>query len=102
MENEALWDRLAGMLVEYVENYLLDKNKNPLGIGPSYTVDYEIKDVERLFDFEVIDDYWVVQIAGCRNINKLPPNLKELVIPFLPRFFEQYPEYKAAECLRIQ
>ena len=101
MDNETLWDRLAGMLGIYAENYVLAKNENPLGIEPSYAVDYEIKDVERLFDSKSIYDQWIFQIADCRDINELPPDLKELVVQFLPRFFAQYPEYETAECLAI-
>ena len=78
MNIDVIWDRLAGCFKLYVENYELKK----------YTDD--------------IDNYWAHLIGGCRNINNLPNDLKELVLQFLPRFFEQFPQYKEAECLKSE
>ena len=41
-----LWDRLAGEILEYVENYCLVKSQSK--IKPSYEVDYEINCLEEL------------------------------------------------------
>lgn len=101
---DILWDRLAGTLQIYVENYLLQKGSHEHfnHFKPSYSVDYKIENIEELFQDMSLDGYWGFQIAGCRDINTLPPHLQALVIQFLPRFFEQYPEYKNAPCLTIR
>lgn len=97
MDIGALWDRLAGGLQEYVENYCLYKNQSK--IKPSYDVDYEIECLDELQKHTSVDDYWVLQIAGCEHINNLPIYLQKLVIQYLPRFFKDYPEYKYVDCL---
>lgn len=63
MDIGVLWDRLAGGLQEYVENYCLYKNQSK--IKPSYDVDYEIESLDELQKHTSVDDYWVLQIAGC-------------------------------------
>lgn len=97
MDIGVLWDRLAGGLQEYVENYCLYKNQSK--IKPSYDVDYEIECLDELQKHTSVDDYWVLQIAGCEHINNLPIYLQKLVIQYLPRFFKDYPEYKYVDCL---
>lgn len=102
-----MWDRLAGALIIYVENYLLSKQSySELTIKPSYDVDYEIEDsileyLEKSYSSENINDIWQHKIAGCKNINELPFELKQLVNQFLPRFFLQYPQYRCEESLKI-
>lgn len=105
---EVILDRLAGGLMLYVENYTLAKNKNnrnKLKLGPSYAVDYEIApEVLELLQESCkgsVSEVWYHQISGCQDINELPEYLKNLVIQYLPRFFEEYPEYADDECLRI-
>lgn len=93
-----LWDRLAGGLQEYVENYCLYKSQSK--VEPSYDVDYEIDCLDELQKHTTVNDYWVHQISGCKHINDLPTYLQKLVIQYLPRFFEKYPMYKGAECLQ--
>lgn len=98
MDIDVLWDRLAGGLQEYVENYCLYKSQSK--IMPSYDVDYKIDCLDVLQKHTTVDDYWVHQISGCDNINDLPVYLQELVLQYLPRFFEKYPIYRDAECLQ--
>lgn len=101
--DSVMWDRLGGLLVEYVENFLLKKyNNTKFSLEPTYTVDYEIKDIDRLFSQTSSSDYWVLKIMACENINQLPLHLKKLVIQFLPRFFEEYPEYAAHKSLIVK
>ena len=94
-----LWDRLAGEILEYVENYCLVKSQSK--IKPSYEVDYEINCLEELKKHGDYDNYWPHQISGCKNINDLPTYLQELVLQYLPRFFIRYPEYQNLDCLKI-
>lgn len=46
-----------------------------------------------------VDDYWLHQISGCKHINNLPAYLQNLVLQYLPRFFQTHPEYKYEDCL---
>lgn len=110
-EKEILWDRLAGTIVEYVENYFLQKEvgdrSGKFHIGPSYDVDYEISDeILRAIDESMctgkIENYWVFQIDSCRDINELSKPLQQLVIQYLPKFYKMFPEYKDAECLMLK
>ena len=101
LKEDVLWDRLSGHLAEYVENYLLKKcGGGKFHIQPSYEVDYEILDVESLYADTTFEEFWVHRVGNCRTINHLDPCLKKLVLQFLPRFFEQFPEYRFEECLR--
>lgn len=103
MNSDVLWDRLAGGLAEYVDNYLLkNSGGGKLRIQPSYEVDYEIANAESLFDDASFDGYWVHKVAGCRNINNLDPRLRGLAVQFLPKFFEMFPEYKNEESLKVK
>ena len=97
MDTGVLWDRLAGGLQEYVENYYLYESQSK--IKPSYDVDYEIECLDELQKHTSVDDYWLHQISGCKHINDLPTYLQKLVIQYLPRFFKDYPEYKYEDCL---
>ena len=102
-----LWDRLAGEIALYVENFIISQNKNNkssrFNIRPSYNVDYDISDalLKDIVNCESSEKYYVNIIAGSRNINLLPPHIKELVCNYLPQFFLAHPEYKNAECLKI-
>ncbi|MDD6233089.1 MAG: hypothetical protein PUA89_10305 [Frisingicoccus sp.] len=111
MEDKAytgvLFDRLAGSLMTYVENYLLKQHKVKTGrlkISPSYEVDYEISDeIIRYINLTLEREdcfFWYFQIAACNDLSEVDEPLKSLVIQFLPKFFEQFPEYKNAECLK--
>ncbi len=98
---QILFDRLAGKLVEYVENYHLANKSSDcdFSLQPSYPVDYTINN----FDMgSTIDDWWVHKIAGCLNINDLPDDLKELTVQFLPRFYNEFPQYKNEKCLKLR
>lgn len=99
MDIGVLWDRLAGGLQEYVENYCLYISQSK--IKPSYEVDYEIDCLDKLHKHTTVNDYWVHQISGCNHINDLPTYLQELVLQYLPRFFIRYPEYQNLDCLKI-
>lgn len=99
MEIGVLWDRLAGELREYVENWCLSRSQSR--IKPSYEIDYEINCLEELKKHTTLDDYWVHRISACENINDLPIYLQELVLQYLPRFFKNHPEYKNLDCLKI-
>lgn len=101
--DSVMWDRLGGLLVEFVENYLLKKyNNTKFSLEPTYTVDYEIEDIDSFFLQASASDNWVLKITACENINQLPPHLKKLVIQFLPRFFEKYPEYATHKSLIVK
>lgn len=103
MSQNALWDRLAGCLAEYVDNYLIKtKGGGKFRIEPSYDVDYEIANPEKLFEDMSLDGYWVHKVARCRDINDLEPQLKELALQYLPKFFEKFPEYISEECLKVK
>lgn len=104
-ETLQMWDRLAGELIVYVENYLLS-SKSGLGFGldPSYKVDYEIKDtildyLEKPLNSGDINEIWQHRITTCKNVNDLPNKLQKLVNQFLPRFLSQHPEYKHEKSL---
>ena len=99
MDIGVLWDRLAGELREYVENWCLSRSQSR--IKPSYEIDYEINCLEELKKHTTLDDYWVHRISACENINDLPIYLQELVLQYLPRFFKNHPEYKNLDCLKI-
>lgn len=97
MYYEVLWDRLAGGLLIYVQNYLLAKSGGK--IKPSYAVDYEVANADKLFLDQTVDSFFAHKIAECRDVNSLPEDLKTLVFQYLPRFYEMYPEYKGEKCL---
>lgn len=101
---DVLFDRLAGGLMLYVENYYLHKSQNK--ILPSYKVDYEISkdiisEIEKSTQSNNIDEIWYHKISGCKNINELPDYLKELITQYLPKFFKEYPQYKNSEYLKF-
>ena len=103
-ENDVLFDRLAGGVLEYVKNYYLSKIQS--FVTPSYDVDYEVSQ-EILFEIEKsikknIDDIWYHQISNCKNINDLPYYLQSLIIQYLPRFLKQYPQYENHKNLQIK
>lgn len=105
---EVLWDRLAGELMEYVENYELSKSDGgKWKIEPSYNVDYKIEEeiiseLYRTLEAKDICNIWYHQVEFCTNINELPLYLKKLLKQFLPRFLSEYPQYQNAECLKIK
>ncbi len=110
MDNSILWDRLAGALMLYVENYFLSKasysNDSRFKLQPSYEVDYEISEdiiagLQQSVEIGNIDEIWQHKICVCDNINNLPDYLQKLVIQFLPKFFSQYPQYQNADCLKL-
>lgn len=99
-----LWERLAGGIKLYVENYILSKEQSQQGgfnLKPSYVVDYEIQNLDNILFMQSLEDYYVHIIIGCRNINDLPLDLRNLAEQYLPRFFADYPEYKDEKCLQI-
>ena len=107
---DLLWDRLAGALMIYVENYMFCKSacgKGGLKLSPTYNVDYEIEEeiiseLSRSHENGDLRNIWYNKIDACRNINDLPLYLKKLVEQFLPRFLSEYPQYKEEECLKIE
>ena len=104
MDYGVLWDRLAGGIKIYVDNYILSKREksgNRILIEPSYPVDYEIQNLEQIVSCDSAENYFLHRICECRNINDLPVELKELVSQYLPRFFAEYPKYKDEKCLKI-
>ncbi len=107
-EIDILWDRLAGTLKIYVDNYLICKSGGgKRKLSPSYNVDYKIEEEiisELLKSHENgdIQNIWYLKIGACRDINELPLYLKKLVEQFLPRFLSDYPQYQDAECLKIE
>lgn len=102
MDNNVLWDRLAGEITIYVENYLIKQSGGgKFHLKPSYPVDYEIDDIDKILSDSSLDGYYAHKISGCKNINELPNDIKKLVIQYLPRFFARWPEYAAEKCLVI-
>ena len=104
MNKSVIFDRLSGCMIEYVENYLLNKSQSK--IIPSYKVDYEISQ-EILFEIEKslqgdIDTIWYHKISECVDINDLPTYLQKLVIQCLPLFFERFPQYKGCDSLQLK
>ena len=106
---DVLFDRLAGGLMLFVDNYFLSKasydENTRFKIQPSYNVDYEIseeiiKELEKSCEGG-IDEIWYHYISSCRNINDLPDYLQKLTILYLPKFFKQYPQYENHFCLQI-
>ena len=97
MDYAVLWDRLAGGLLVYVENYLLAKAGGKM--KPSYPVDYEVANAEKLLSDRTIDDFFAYKVVECRDVNLLPEDLKKLVLQYLPKFYDTYPEYKGEKCL---
>lgn len=103
MDCAVLWDRLAGEIVVYVENYILFKTGGAnFRLNPSYPVDYEIENVEEIVSDKSVDGYFAHKISGCRDVNELPTHLKKLVMQYLPRFLANHPEYSNEECLTIK
>lgn len=105
VQNDVLWDRLAGMLMIYVDNYLLKKNGGgKLKLKPSYEVNYEIPEeilaeLQKTLESGDISEIWYIKIASCRNINELPSQFQRLIVLFLPRFYKEYPQYVDEDCL---
>lgn len=102
-----LFDRLAGTIQIYVENYLLVRNGGGyFKLEPSYKVDYEIsRDIINYINQSLdgkAEDIWYFKIALCNSIDEIEKPLRTLVVQFLPRFFEMYPQYKDEECLKIR
>ncbi len=109
-ETNVLFDRLAGTLMLYVENFFLNQatynDDMKIKVQPSYKVDYEISEdiilgLKESALSNNIDNIWYHKISGCKNINDLPEYLIKLIVQFLPRFFEQYPQYTNEECLKV-
>lgn len=112
-----LFDRLAGTIMLYVEDYIMQKqieereingksglNDKFPNLKPSCEVDYKISDeimecIYRSLDGSA-DDVWYLKIAICNNIDDIEEPLKTLVVQFLPKFFEMFPQYRGAECLK--
>lgn len=108
MKTEILFERLAGSLITYVENYFLsnEKNNTKFKIKPSYAVNYEIPEsiltnLKKSVESDDIDNIWYHQISGCKNINELPDYLQKLIAQYLPMFLKQYPQYNNADCLAL-
>lgn len=99
MKNEILWDRLSGEVDIFVKNYLLSKQKSY--IKPTYKVADDLP-IEKLLNAKSWEDMYVNVIGGCENINNLPSHIKQVVIAYLPRFFEKYPQYKNEKCLQVE
>ncbi len=102
---DILFDRLAGCMKIYVDNYALAHNDaEGFDLQPSYPVDYDIQEwimQEISESYKNTNDVWYLQISRCRDINDLPVYIKELVLQFLPRFFEEFPYHKEMDCLKI-
>ena len=107
---DILFDRLAGTLMLYVDNYFLSKSiyrkDTKFKIQPSYEVDYEIpeeilEELKKSITKDDMDNIWFHLISGCRDINDLPDYIQKLIIMYLPRFIAQYPQYQDHPCLKI-
>ena len=103
-KTNVLFDRLAGGLILYVDNYYLHKAKGK--ILPSYKVDYKIsKDIitqiEKSLTSGNMDDIWYHKISKCKSVKELPDYLKELTAQYLPKFFDEYPQYKSSKYLKF-
>ena len=105
-ETLQMWDRLAGELVIYVENYLLSlKSDFDSAVKPSYAVDYEISDkvlayLKKSIEAGDINEIWQHKIAECRDVKTLPNELQELVGQFLPLFLSRHSEYRRETSLK--
>lgn len=105
-ETLQMWDKLAGELVIYVENYLLSLQSDfDLVVKPSYEVDYKISDkvlayLKKTTEAGDINEIWQHKIAVCRDVKTLPNELQELVGQFLPSFFSRHPEYRHEASLK--
>ena len=105
-ELDVLWDFLSAGVNEYVYNYFLarirDGRNSVFRLEPSYEVDYELNNTDELFREVSLEESWMWKVAECRNINDLPPYLQELIVQYLPRFFERFPEFKDDESLKLR
>ena len=103
----AVWDRLVGGLMIYVDNFFIAKQGGGrYKLSPSYEVDYNISDeiikyIEENVQECGIENLWYNKIAAYKNVNNIPSPLRELVVQYLPRFIAQYPKYKDAPSLRL-
>lgn len=101
--NIALWDRLAGTIVTYIQEririgyskhdeWIAAEQFKPFGetLGNNNAGIYEI-------NMDTIDI-----IMDANDINELSPEIQKIVLWHLPRFLEVWPEYKDAECLKIK
>ena len=105
MDNvDVLFDRLAGIITVYIEDFLLQarlNKKNNQNEIKSVIDDDIMMEIVKSVSQDQIENIWNHQIANCKNINNLPMYLQKLVVQFLPKFFDLYPEYKKEECLKI-
>ena len=99
-KTDVLWDRLAGGVQIYVENYIISQHAaGRYPVKPSYPVDYKIDDIEEITADTSLDGYFAHKISRCRDASELPIYLKKLVKQYLPRFFDAYPEYRGEKSL---
>lgn len=101
--NIALWDRLAGTIIGYVNTEICsgirDKNERIVyrQFEPFGDILGSIKNGIYQLNMDTIDI-----ILNANDINELSPEIQKIVLWHLPRFLKAWPEYKDEECLRIQ
>lgn len=88
MNTETMWHRLAGGLLEYVNEFAY-KDKE---------LKESILELEKHTSF---DDYWLNKVIECKNINELPKYVKNIAKKYIPVFFLKYPRYKNNENLKM-
>ena len=103
-KNIALWDRLAGTLVGYIQNEICegvrkhDKSSTleqfkPFGEYLGKTLENGIYEI----NMDTID-----VIMHADDINGLNSEIQKIVLWHLPRFLKEWPEYKDSECLKVR
>lgn len=88
MSAEIMWHRLAGDLLEYVNNFAYKDN--------------DLKEsISELKNHTNYGDYWLNSVIECKNINDLPEYIKNIAKKYMPNFFSKYPQYKNKKALKF-
>ena len=94
MAKDVAWDRFTGMLKNYIEEFAASKC---MFFGEkTEQVDYEIE------NFDSLEEDWYSQLLNLDCISEYHEGLKKVAIQYLPIFLNEYPEYKNAECLKVE
>ena len=92
---ESIMDRFVGRLMAYIDDYYASTRN---GIYKP-VVDYTIPHDEYISEHgrEIMDE-----LRSLKPLCEYSDELKDVAIQYLPLFFEEYPEYKNADCLVIK
>ena len=103
-KNKALWDRLAGTLVAYIQNEMCEgiRKNDKLSTFEQFKPFGEYLGNISETGIYTINADTIGEIMHADDINGLNSEIQKIVLWHLPRFLKEWPEYKDAECLKVR